>query len=217
MCQTRNIQAAMRNRFEFVFIDAPFESNIGPGMSPVFDDSGPFYRWHAGESQSNHLGLSSEEQARERDIVRNYLKGLLTDCGTPFVGVMAFSTGCNIATGLLLERQGLEELWGAFLSFQFALLFCGTRSATSHTLLPTDWMPREEVDPLLTVIKIPSVHIHGLRDPYLLQSRKLFREIFSSGGNSICIEFPGGHCIPARRSDLDKIKGAINSILPACN
>lgn len=215
-CQTRNIQASMRNRFEFVFADAPFESSIGPGMSPTFNDSGPFYRWHAGESQSHHLCLSSKEQERERDAVRNYLKDILTtNRGTDFVGVMAFSTGCNIATGLLLERQGLEELWGECPSFQFALLFCGTRSASLTTLLPTSWTT-EESGPLLTVMQVPSVHIHGLRDPYLLQSRKLFKDTFSSGGNSVCIEFPCGHCIPGRKGDLKKIEGAMNSMISAC-
>lgn len=200
-CQTRNIQAALRNRFEFVFADAPFESSIGPGMSPTFNDSGPFYRWHAGESQSTHLGLTSKEQEGERDAVRDYLKDLLAN---------------NIATGLLLERQGLEELWGGCPSFQFALLFCGTRSSSSTTLLPTSWMTGESGVPLLTAINFPSVHIHGLRAPYLLHSRELFRDKFSSGGNSICIEVSCGHCIPGRKSDLEKIEGAINSML-ACN
>ncbi|TIC91052.1 hypothetical protein CH35J_011038 [Colletotrichum higginsianum] len=68
-------------------------------MHPTFAGLGPFYRWQCEESNSEHLGLTAEDINRERETVRNHLGNLLKQVSdAPYVGIVAFSQGCGIAT-----------------------------------------------------------------------------------------------------------------------
>lgn len=122
--QTRQIQAAFKDRLEFVFAQGPFETSIGPGMQPTFTDSGPFYRWRCSSAEA--LGTSADDVERERAVVRAYLGEVVRSArGAPFVGIMAFSQGCGVATGLVLDQYALGREWGEVSNFQFAILICG--------------------------------------------------------------------------------------------
>src|SRR5579862_9027674 len=104
--QSRKIQHALRNEFRFVFVQAPFKSQAGPGVYPVFEGAGPFYRWQCDSSASTVFDITDSEIANERRIVREYLEKVLSDDdGAPFVGIMAFSQGTRVTTGLLLDQQ----------------------------------------------------------------------------------------------------------------
>ncbi|TEA10221.1 Esterase mlcF [Colletotrichum sidae] len=162
--QLRRFTRALGDRFDFVFADAPFECGIGPGMHPTFATSGPFYRWQCDESGSAaHLGLTAEDVDREREAVRNHLGGILARTGggggAPFVGVVAFSQGCGIATGLLLDQHELGRRWGCCPTFQFAWLICATYPAL--TLLP-----REERGEWLCVCVCVCVCCEGWTDSF---------------------------------------------------
>ncbi|OJD15723.1 hypothetical protein AJ78_04058 [Emergomyces pasteurianus Ep9510] len=43
--QTIRLRRELQHRFSFVFIDAPFETDPGPGVLPVFADAGPYFTW----------------------------------------------------------------------------------------------------------------------------------------------------------------------------
>lgn len=130
--QLRRIVRSFDDQFEFVFAQGPFECGIGAGMHPTFTHSGPFYRWHCSEAKTDHTGITAEAAEKERRIVRDYLGCLLQDSNAaPFVGVIAFSHGCAIATNLILEQHELGKLWGRCLTFQFAILFCSTYPPTT--------------------------------------------------------------------------------------
>lgn len=137
--QTRKLQAALRDDFEFVFAQAPFRSQPGPGIYPVFEGAGPFFRWHFDDAAGKTLDPSAE-----RRVLRDRLTGYLVDdddgddgddgivggrggSGGEFVGVMGFSQGARVATGLLMSMVKETERWlrvGARL--KFAVLICGT-------------------------------------------------------------------------------------------
>lgn len=114
--QGRKIFQALRGEFQFVFVDAPFRSTAGPGMRPVYEDSGPFCRWQCDISAAVAFDITEDEIQEEREKVRQYLESQLrSQDGVPFVGVMAFSQGARVATGLLLylekkRREGCSEL-----------------------------------------------------------------------------------------------------------
>lgn len=138
--QTRRIQLALKDRFDFVFAQAPFPCGIGPGMSPTYEHSGPFFRWQCEEAPSSaHLGLTKADIQREREVVRDYLSGVLSPMNSsggdmPFVGIIAFSQGGGIASGLLLDQHELGRYWGDCPTLQFAVLICSTYPAL--TVLP---------------------------------------------------------------------------------
>ena len=126
--QSRKIQYALRHHFRFIFVDGPFESTAGPGILPIFEGAGPYYRWHCDSSAVSVFDITESEIATERRIVREKLDRVLGgDGGAPFVGVMGFSQGTRVATGLLLlleqlRRQGSMDLP----PLSFAVLICGT-------------------------------------------------------------------------------------------
>ncbi|TLD19850.1 hypothetical protein PspLS_09591 [Pyricularia sp. CBS 133598] len=205
--QLRRFIKAFNDRFEFVFANAPFECGIGPGMHPTFSGSGPFYRWQCEESNSEHLGLTEQDINREREIVRDHLGNILMKpTNAPFVGVMAFSQGCGIATGLLLDQYELGRLWGHCPTFQFACLMCATYPPL--TLLTS----RERDDSLSTkTVSIPSLSVVGTMDPYNVQSRKMYDQHWK-GPKAKCIEFDGGHHVPTAHLDVEKIFGALKPL-----
>lgn len=143
--QTRRIQLVLKDRFDFVFAQAPFECGIGPGMSPTYEQSGPFFRWQCEEANSAYLGLTKADIRYEREVVRNYLNGILnpksSDGGggdMPFVGIIAFSQGSGIASGLLLDQHELGRCWGDCPTLQFAVLVCSTYPALTVLSGPDD-------------------------------------------------------------------------------
>lgn len=142
--QARRIVQALQTKFRFVFVDAPFSSLPGPGVVPVFSGFKPFLRWHCDEATLNKFDITPEELEDERRTAREMLADHIAQAdaaGGPVVGVMAFSQGTRVATGLMLDPELGRH-------FQFAVLICGTFPAlpvssqepaekSSETTLPT--------------------------------------------------------------------------------
>lgn len=258
--QSRKIHYALRNDFRFIFAQAPFKSLAGPGIHPVFEGAGPFYRWHCDSSASDAFDITDSEIATERRIVREYLEKILSDDdGAPFVGIMAFSQGTRVATGLLLDQRrqrGHNDLP----PLRFAILLCGTyppppladvpNPFADISLVPVDdrLTPCPErlhfstdstatsSEPIINSataspqlsqssncdktletesccrLCIPSVHVHGLQDPWLPEGRALLTNYYEAEGATV-LDFQGGHHVPTAQKDIDKI---VRAILGAC-
>lgn len=113
-------------------------------------------------------------------------------------GMICFSQGCAVSTGLLLEMQ-------ARLPVRFVVLICGGRpfdaNGTMERVATTSTTP----------IEVPSIHIHGRQDAGLDESRKL-ASLYSDRGKQV-IELDIGHCPPRRTSDLKVVAAAIRSAI----
>ena len=182
--QTCRLQRALQEHFEFVFIDAPYESAPGPGVLPVFEGLGPYYRWVAW----GNYGASRtwKERLVEEQVVSEKLEEAFVQGGTqgaPFVGVMGFSQGARVAAGTLLRKQ-TGELKNQHL--RFGVLLAGTYPPIC---LPT---PSNEGS---QVIRIPTVHMHGSEDSHLAQGKTLFTKCCDSSTASL-MNFEGGHHLP---------------------
>lgn len=193
--QTRKLQHALRQHFHFVFVDGPFKTIPGPGVMPIFEGCGPFWRWVKTEGRN--------------DIeVRQLLQKTLKEEGGPFVGVLGFSQGARLAAGILLEQQERGQVEGQEL--RFAVCVNGTYPALilaegpSPTLRPTldaelaEWNEIHDLH-----INLPSVHVHGNQDPYLHGSRLLAR-CFDSQTATV-FEFENGHHLPTSVSDTERV------------
>ena len=158
--QTRKVQWALKQYFDFQFLDAPWQSPPGPGVLPVFADAGPFYRW------ARWYGHEDGNLLKER------LKDKFNEPGGPWVGVLGFSQGGRLAAGLLWEQErgkldhllpGLDFKFGVFVGASYPILHLshGPKGAFNERDR-RDWDPK-----YLHSINVPSVHCQGLMDPVL--------------------------------------------------
>jgi predicted esterase len=181
--QTIRIQRALSSTFEFIFIDAPFESPPGPGVLPFFEGCGPFYRWIAPGEDT--LPDATRRLIDETARLRGGQKRV--------VGVLGFSQGARLAAGLLLELQlGGKE--GE--DFKFGVFLMGTAPP-----LTSNSLGDEEKKVLITT---PSVHVVGVYDPYVNESEMLFNEHFD-GRTARKLEFQVGHRLPTIEADTKMI------------
>lgn len=198
--QTRMIQWILNEQFEFVFPDAPWECGPGPGVVPVFEGMGPFYRWaRTGESE-------------REDRLGHVLRRTLRTKGGPWVGVLGFSQGGRLAAGLLLEfQQGKLQGLAEGLDFKFGLFF----GASYPLLLASnggflEQSQKEHLVPdekLKGAISIPSVHVMGLQDGVLPMS-ELLAQCFDSKTSQV-FHFDIGHFMPKDPEHNRKIKNVV--------
>lgn len=195
--QTCRLQRALKNHFQFVFIDAPYESAPGPGVLPFFEGLGPYSRWVA---WGNYVGIRTpEEREVEEQVVSERLKEALAQeagQGTPVVGIMGFSQGARVAAGILLRKQK-GELKDQHLSF--GVLLAGTYPPIC---LPTQPGVYDQV------IRIPTVHMHGSDDVHLAQGNTLFAKSCDPLTASL-MEFKGAHHLPTSPDDTKRLADMI--------
>jgi len=188
--QTIRIQRALSSTFEFIFIDAPFESPPGPGVLPVFEGCGPFYRWT--KSLWTKLGEDGMPDAT-RKLIDETVR--LRGGYGRVVGILGFSQGAKLAAGLLLEQQlrGKE-------GFKFGVCLMGvTPPLTSNSLKAEDKK---------VLITVPSVHVVGLDDPWLSEGRKLYDEHFD-WRTARKMEFQVEHRLPIVEAETQMIADEI--------
>lgn len=113
-------------------------------------------------------------------------------------GMICFSQGCAVSTGLLLEM-------GAKPPIRFVILICGGRPFDAKGTM------ERVVTTSATPIKVPSIHIHGRQDAGLDESRKL-AGLYSDKGKQV-IELDIGHCPPRRTPDIKVVAAAIRNAI----
>lgn len=201
--QARMIIRKLAGIFRFVFIDAPFESVAGPGVVPTYEGIEPYLWWHCDESASMEFDISPEEVCTRRQMVRNMLATQLKL--TKAVGIMAFSQGARVATGVCLDSVLGKQL-------RFAILIAATFPALH---VHGDKSPGDTNAPVLATlacppkpISVPSVHIQGTKDPWRSEGSRL-KSTYFEDGNAELVPFVGGHAIPVAPRAVDKAVAAI--------
>lgn len=208
-------------------------------MRPVYEDSGPFWRWQCDMLAAEAFDITEDEVLAERDEVRETVLRMLRNTnvgdGGEFVGVMAFSQGARVVTGLLLyiekmrregrlAKLGLPELKFAVInSATYPPLFLDSETeswVTGGKLIETSpnasetalsagetWLPPNKKAKVI----IPTLHLHGSTDPWRPESEKMKVEFFTESESTI-IEYTGGHQVPVREQDTSKIIIAMRNL-----
>jgi len=193
--QTRNIRVSLRSHYRFIYIDAPYDSAPGPGVVPCFEDSGPFYGWICDEPSLPTPGTAASGLAS----LSKYISTTLSHQGvntSDIVGVMGFSQGTIVASLLLLQAQWRDVRWSGL---QFGVMLSGAcREDFVQAFLGQK-------------LRIPTVHVHGLRDPYLGSSRMLAKEVYCDKWAKV-LECDAGHHVPAKGEDLEKLTGCMREM-----
>jgi predicted esterase len=189
--QTIRIQRLLSSHFEFIFLDAPFESGPGPGVLPTFEGCGPFYRW------ISEIGVYETPEKTKELIARLAQEQKMKD-GRGFVGVLGFSQGAKLSAGLLLEQQlGKGVDWGEGL--HFGVLCNGTSPPLTSNLSEAERMRR---------IACPTLHLIGLEDPWREEGRKL-KSNHCDETQAVLLEFDVDHRLPITDDDNNKVAAEI--------
>ncbi len=149
------------------------------------------------------------------------------DSGTgEWVGVLGFSQGAKLACSMLYEQQLCHERHAhtqkeAPWNFRFGIIMAGRYpfAALSPSSEKLPWMqsagglPKDaDIDSLMERpdmrLKVPTVHVHGLKDEGLELHKRCVEE-YCAPGTTTVVEWDGPHRLAVKKADVDKIVEAI--------
>ncbi|KAL5594064.1 hypothetical protein BROUX41_001117 [Berkeleyomyces rouxiae] len=230
--QARCFTATLSAHFRLVFAEAPFECPAHAAIIEVYGNCAPFRRWLRWLPE--HPEISAYEACGR---IQSALQAAMDDDpGTgPWVGLFGFSQGSKMASSILFTQQALRETLGRSATpwnFRFGVLMAGAAPPVSLDMRiqappgidtadklgfafdawpskPTDG---DDDDMMLErsehMIRIPTIHIHGLKDPGLARHRRLL-ELYSEPGSAQLIEWDGDHRVPITRFEVESMCKAI--------
>ncbi|KAH8799824.1 serine hydrolase FSH [Xylogone sp. PMI_703] len=211
--QCRVLKAHLSSFFRFVFVDAPFFSTPGPDVELVYSLWGPFRSWlrpKAGFSlaSANEVVVESIDECIAAAVQKDN-KGGATGA---LVGLLGFSQGAKMAASLLMRRQNQQDHWQSQIQeadYRFAVLLAGrapllSLEPDSDTLFTDDASD-------LGLLQLPTLHVHGLRDPGLSMHRDLLHKCCEKGSTRL-IEWDGDHRVPIKSKDVAAVVAEILDI-----
>lgn len=227
--QCRTIRRLLARYFRLVFVDGPFFSSPGPDVCSIYADWGPFRSWfpmgtpELAITQAKHGPLVVPLSSKVIDqINRSITEAMISDgregATGEWVGVLGFSQGAKLAASLLLRRQAQAQgqsmpcqgSLNAFPPFRFAVLLAGRLPLVS--LDQTFGLDAEcEAAGETPLLALPTVHVHGVRDPGFY----LHRELLVRGcrkGSAVLVEWDGDHRMPIRSWDAAKVVESILAV-----
>ncbi|KAH0361705.1 hypothetical protein KCU65_g8567, partial [Aureobasidium melanogenum] len=218
--QARSLIKALPT-FRLVFADGPFFCAPGPGIASVYEDYGPFRRWLRWLPE--HPDIDDETAIEEVMYAIETCKS--SDPGTgPWVGLMGFSQGAKLAASLLYDQQVRVEKTGhADTDYRFAVLLAGRQplmQLSEYSVGPATLGAGEISEgfnyegPNEHILKLPTIHVHGLNDAGLHLHRDLLRK-YCHPDSVTLIEWDGTHRVPLKKTDVDRICAEIYRIAKA--
>ena len=227
--QCIRLQEVLKDDFEFVYFDAPFERSAGPGVLPYFQDCAPFKTWFKTGKDGVELSDGSGFDRLGTDGVERVLK--LMDAEGPaedWVAAMGFSQGTRITSGLLLDQQRRAEAGNPReTNLKFGVLCMGgaapmvskisrgmfnTCLATLFTKCSTDFATATNHGRLVGgsasaaesndhPITIPTLHLHGLKDDNLERGRHQLATYYDQKATTL-YEIDYHHAMPWVKSEI---------------
>jgi pimeloyl-ACP methyl ester carboxylesterase len=205
--QARTFLRLLQSRFRFIFVDAPFESLPGPGALPTYADMKPYLWWHCDEASAGRFDISLEEIRRRRREVRGLLAKELAD--PDVVGIMAFSQGARVATGLCLDEElGRRIKFAVLFAATFPALEIGEAGSSGSRSMSDSDPDADTVTPSLAKLNIPSVHVQGTSDPWAAEGDRLKTTYFAESFATL-VRFAGGHTCPVAKDDAERVVKAV--------
>jgi hypothetical protein len=233
--QMRSVLAhpSLSDRFRFVFIDAPFECAEGVGISPVYDDWGPFRRWFRW-LESHQQDVKGVEAVHEA-IWGSIREGMEKDDGTgEWVGLWGFSQGAKLVGSLLGEQQmrvdegrqtGLTSMdkegkkqpvmwkFGVLLAGRCPFAALSAEGEKLAWLQSAAGLPAEADCDAISErpdmkLRVPTVHVHGLRDEGLDLHRRVVKD-YCAPLTTTVVEWDGPHRVPIKKTDVEKVVQAM--------
>lgn len=212
--QCRVLEKRLGRSFRLVYAQAPFISvEPGPDVTSVYKDYGPFRVWlrdhRMSEVWTSRDIASRIDAALALAMDADDAKGATGD----WVGLLGFSQGAKVAASILYRQQRC-----GMTSFRFAVLFAGrgplvwlmpdlprphglVDAATPFTHSAPAWLTLGSDE---HVLRLPTIHVHGLKDPGLDWHRDLLRE-YCDPLQATLLEWEGDHRMPIKSRDVEMI------------
>lgn len=231
--QCRVLERSLSCAFRLVYAEGLFPAQPGSDVTSVYKRYGPFKAWQRmtpnDEPEHNAQGpINLIEYALFAAMHADDRRGATGE----FVALLGFSQGAKMAASLLhmQEMRHQRPSWSAYgiwPKFRFGILLSGRGPLVC--LAPEMATPRGFVDatkPATTtmedvftsiegstghILRIPTIHVHGLQDPGLESHRKMLR-CYCSPNNVILLEWEGGHRVPIQSKHVSPIVEQIRSL-----
>jgi predicted esterase len=148
--QCKRLQHLLADEYEFVFFDAPFEREAGPGVLPYFKELAPFRTWMRPEFLDDDesevlqrvIQLLADDTAK-----RQRMKGADMQVGEgngererpvgKWIGAMGFSQGTRVVGGLLRWMESVQhsDARSSYpdIDIQFGVLCMGSAKPMSYS------------------------------------------------------------------------------------
>jgi len=236
--QCRIIRRHLENSFRLVFADAPYLSKPGPDVTSVYADWGPFRSWMKPQPGAAKYPFSTPPERADdvlmpvdehdaKEVINAIEVSLATamkaddEAGATgeWVGLLGFSQGARLAASLLLREQYQMELAGfsyrstfnatQVSTFRFAVLLAGRGPLVTLNPDFQAYFGREE-DIREAILRLPTVHVHGLQDEGLVFHRHL-RDRCCVRESTITVEWDGNHRVPIKAPDVAAVVKALMS------
>ncbi|TVY29662.1 Methylphloroacetophenone synthase [Lachnellula hyalina] len=225
--QCRGLFRSLNGTFRLVFPDAPYLSPADPGVMPTYAHLQPFRRWLRWEIEQANPG----PEAICGDIDRALHEAMISDDAMGATGgwaaIMGFSQGAKLAASLLLRQQLRAEKIGkdqAGSDFKFAILLAGRAPLVALDADLSDSLALADADELTTgafaqvtgsflqgsdhVLRLPTLHVHGKKDPGLANHRRLLTD-FCKAGTTRLVEWDGDHRVVIQAADVAAVTNEI--------
>ncbi|KAI2471115.1 serine hydrolase FSH [Annulohypoxylon bovei var. microspora] len=219
--QCRVISRTLEPHFRLVYAEAPYESSAGPDVLSVYAEHGPFKRWLRWLPDQPEV----EDDAAIAEI-DDQLKDAMDadDCAGatgPWIGLLGFSQGAKLSASLLFRQQVRAAKLGpaqAGSDWKFAVLIAGRapmvnlapdvfKSTMLHHPSQIGLMGRPDLMEMMKgdhILRLPTIHVHGLSDPGLHLHRELYEE-YCDPSSTRLVEWNGNHRVPLKSTDLNPL------------
>lgn len=225
--QCRGLFRSLNGTFRLVFPDAPYLSPADPGVMPTYAHLQPFRRWLRWEIEQENPGpeaiCGDIDRALHRAMINDNAMGATGD----WAAIMGFSQGAKLGASLLLRQQLRAEKLGkdqAGSDFKFAILLAGRAPLVALDADLTDSLALADADELTTgafaqvtgsflqgsdhVLRLPTLHVHGKKDPGLANHRRLLTD-FCKAGTTRLVEWDGDHRVVIQAADVAAVTDEI--------
>ena len=221
--QTRGLFRLLGDKFRFVFPDAPYLSPPGPGIVPTYANLQPFRRWLRWKTDQPDPGPEVICHDIDRVIDQAMAHDDASGATGDWVVLMGFSQGAKICASLLLRyqlRAEKLETQPAESKFKFAILLAGRAPLVNLDMDLIDSFALADANEITTgsfslvtgafltgsdhVLHIPTLHVHGRKDPGLADHRRLLAD-YCKPGTTRLVEWDGDHRVVLQAADVTAV------------
>ncbi len=223
--QCRVLRKQLESSFRLCFAEAPFPSQAGPDVVAVYKDFGPFRRWLRWLPAHPHIEAKVAVEQIENSLHAAMREDDRKGATGEWVALLGFSQGAKMCASLLFRQQVRAQKLGddgAATNYRFAVLLAGRgplvaldpelvmtpaladASEIGLSSSPDEHILREKEH----VLRLPTIHVHGMRDPGLDLHRQLL-ERYCEKGSTRLIQWEGDHRVPIKSKDVAAVVAQI--------
>jgi hypothetical protein len=227
--QCRSLVNHLRTEYRFVFAQAPFASNCGSDVLAVYSQWGPFRRWLRWRREHPEIAPQDAVAAVDGSLSAAIRDDDCAGYTGEWIAILGFSQGAKVAASLLYRQQTRGFQDDPLPRFRFGILLAGQGPLVSLDVdsgaigcsgLPdagqiTDmrfangviWRGKGTGN----ILRTPTLHVHGLRDPGLERHLVLFEDFCDSETRKV-VEWDGDHRVPLKYKDVSLVAEKISEL-----